>query len=1186
VAAATASAGVATEFFAASPARADTPPLSWSNLTPPADSPGNVSGVTAYDAATNQDVVYTGGPYGPTTWTWDGSTWTLQPSGADPSGQTLPLLAYDAATSQLILVEDGTWSWNGTAWTQVSPQAPTLSGDLTADNGAALAYDATTGQLILTMSDEAGVPVTPTETWNWNGSSWVELAPALSPPPRFNPGLSYFANDAALVMFGGYGAKGYLQDTWIWTGTTWGQLHPTTSPSPRTATSMADDSTTGRLVLFGGSGLNGGTAAQALADTWAFNGTTWSERASGATPGAVNTPSLSFDAATSQLVLFGGIGNSDRSDLEDTWTWNGSGWNDMTPLPTSPDGNVPTSMAFDTATNQMIAVTNGKTFAWASGTWTELSLTTHPPGFGSLAYDAATSQLIWFEQNASTAGPPSTWTWTGTTWTELTPTASPPVVDGVASLGYDPSTSQLVLVGSMTTGSGPTEQTWTWDGSTWTEQTPAGSPSLRSDAQVGFDPATGDLIVFGGFASVGSATDLLSDTWGWTGSTWTEFSPATSPPATADGTMAYDPTLGNLVLFGGTLQCSNNLCGNSQNATWEWSGTNWSQLSLPQNPVGRARAGFGWDPTTQQMLLLGGISNAASGIYAADTWVLGTNPIATPTITSVTIGNSLATVTWTPPALGPGVIVADYLVTAEPSGTTIEVAGTADSAQITGLTNGDSYVFTVQPTNQWGTYPTSPPSSPAVTPLGAPGAPTGVSVIAGDASATLEWTAPVPSLSEGPVTGYVINGAPEGPVYAPADATSVVVTGLTNGDGYILSVAAESAFGTGPPSTNQIVYPYSPLPAPTIVSVAPGDHSLTVSWSPGAVVSGDPVVGYTITTSYAGVVTVGPDVTSATITGLQNGTSYTVVVSADAADGLGEPSAQSSSVTPVGPPDAAEAVSAADINYEIVVQWVPNSLDLHGWATGFDIVVSSGGTEVASQVAGQYQTEAYFQVPTDADYSVTVTPFNSYGDGPPSTPPDVFVYGPLGAPTGVHAALDGADLMLTWTPPTNTGGQTITGYQISAASGVIDTVGATAVSAVVSGLTPGAKYSFTVAALSAEGTGASSTAVSATFPAVAPGTPVGVAAAAGIKDVTVSWSPPTSTGGDPISGYIIDVYACVPKSSPCVQKLIRAVGVTAATRQHTIGALANGALYFFTVAAKTKAGVGVPSAEVSATPVA
>lgn len=81
-----------------------------------------------------------------------------------------------------------------------------------------------------------------------------------------------------------------------------------------------------------------------------------------------------------------------------------------------------------------------------------------------------------------------------------------------------------------------------------------------------------------------------------------------------------------------------------------------------------------------------------------------------------------------------------------------------------------------------------------------PVAPTGVRSIAGDASATVSWTASA-SPGSSPIGGYLVTAVPGGQsTRVAAGATSGTVGGLTNGTAYQFVVRAFSAVGYSPPS--------------------------------------------------------------------------------------------------------------------------------------------------------------------------------------------------------------------------------------------------------------------------------------------------------------------------------------------------------------------------------------------------
>ena len=65
---------------------------------------------------------------------------------------------------------------------------------------------------------------------------------------------------------------------------------------------MAYDAAIGQLVLFGGTSSNG----TVLNDTWTYNGTTWTQLSPLTSPSARSDFSMAYDPAMGQLVLFGG----------------------------------------------------------------------------------------------------------------------------------------------------------------------------------------------------------------------------------------------------------------------------------------------------------------------------------------------------------------------------------------------------------------------------------------------------------------------------------------------------------------------------------------------------------------------------------------------------------------------------------------------------------------------------------------------------------------------------------------------------------------------------------------------------------------------------------------------------------------------------------------------------------------
>jgi len=379
---------------------------------------------------------------------------------------------------------------------------------------------------------------------------------------------------------------------------------------------------------------------------------------------------------------------------------------------------------------------------------------------------------------------------------------------------------------------------------------------------------------------------------------------------------------------------------------------------------------------------------------------------------------------------------------------------------VAGLTNGTAYTFTVTASNVVGTGPASAPSAP-VTPRNVPGAPTGVAAVPGNGQATVSWIAPADT-GGSPITGYTVTSSPGGFTASTTGATNATVAGLTNGTAYTFTAVATNAVGPGNPSVpSTAVIPRTVPGAPTGVGATAGNAQALVTWTAPVSDGGSAITGYTVTSSPPTTPVNVAAVTTATVSGLINGTSYTFTVIATNLAGNSAPSAASAPVTPLGPPGPPTAVAATPGNTQAVVNWTAPASNGGSAITGYTVTSNPPTTPVS---VGAVTTATVAGLANGTPYTFTVVATNAVGNSAPSTSSAaVTPAAPPGAPTGVTATPGNAQAIVNWTAPVSNGGSGIVSYTIVAtpSAPAVQTPGTTGT---VPGLTNGTSYTFTVAA--------------------------------------------------------------------------------------------------------------------------
>ena len=453
------------------------------------EGPAVTKPLLVYDAARSQIIMLAlDASVATVMYTYDpaSSTWTQVKPAALPPCVNEGQIAYQAVNQTVLYTggvcanavgADETYEWDGTTWNKV-----TLASDDTRVFGAAMAYDDLRQQTTLF----GGTPVvgSPLQaTWVYASGVWFPLSDASRPAPR---SLFAFATDPVnntIWMYGGTDQFTTYSDFWQYQNGQWSQLFTSDTPASCLTPNAVYDTDRNKLVM-----------VCATSDVYEWDGAAWTGHTGLKTqPPLHQWASMVYDQTLKKTVLFGGYDGSSQSYLDETWTWDGTSWNRQKNHP-APSRSL-AAMWYDptlkktviyggvgrvTSTDRITRYADMWTFD-GSG-WTQLTPAGGTPGpryAAQTVVDPHTGHLLLFGglfDTITPAVPPAKdptevqsfvndmWDWDGSKWTQLHPPVTPSAREN-GRMAYDPTRDQIVLFGGY--GGTFLSDTWTFDGTQW-----------------------------------------------------------------------------------------------------------------------------------------------------------------------------------------------------------------------------------------------------------------------------------------------------------------------------------------------------------------------------------------------------------------------------------------------------------------------------------------------------------------------------------------------------------------------------------------------------------------------------------------------------------------------------------------------------------------------------------------------
>ncbi|MFM9958818.1 MAG: hypothetical protein ACKVZJ_12150 [Phycisphaerales bacterium] len=587
--------------------------VSWSNLNVAGPAP-RTRAAAAFNPATGRMMLFGGNGSPPNfalasgsipwarndTWEWTGTRWhQLQAEGPTPTGSSAgDSMAYDAARAEMVLTIAGvnsstesTWAWDGTKWQQRQ-----VGG--TDRRRTRMAFDADTQRLVVIRSNAFTGPFV---TEEWTGTEWVVAA---APEPAWTGEMTTLADVTTGRAFALGSTATQPLGLWERVDGVWTRLFDVPA-RPISGFEPVWDAANNTLLAMGSF-----SPRFMSHKTYLLRNGAW-QAVVNAGPDARVRPSVTHDPVRNVTVVYGTSISRNFNDIPsdsrpETWEFDGVAWAlKGTASQVRPPASF-LSAFYDAAAGVHAAALLGRsdrpTWQWNGTSWSERVTNTPPPrrNGASGAYHAGIGAYVAFGGVAPSGSGPidnSTWLLQGPTWTELA--ISGPSPRQFPFMVYDEHRQKIVLFGGTPPGSFDNlSETWEFDGTAWTQTALGSSPPIFAEGTVSFpriylsmtyDAVRRKTVLLEGPALPGATTSIPPNSfttrpgniWEYDGQSWTQRTAAQpvrpmeswriaisfwgnsnplrylarrlalTPGFTTESTLAFDPSSGRCLMWGG-----------------------------------------------------------------------------------------------------------------------------------------------------------------------------------------------------------------------------------------------------------------------------------------------------------------------------------------------------------------------------------------------------------------------------------------------------------------------------------------------------------------------------------------------------------------------------------------------------------------------------------------------------------